>query len=328
MVFVQRLAKRSGVPLILLNCTYVNVFGVFSRVFRRSYSFERHQTSQKYPTHPHAKVDKFSSGSGDEICSRFRTECVSVGASTSEAFCNFELSIFYNSISVTCWLCSQDYCARFLLKNSIFAGHIRVMSDRMKSMRTLIRENLEALKTPGTWNHLTDQIGMFAYTGLTEEQCQYLIDRHHIYLLKSGRINVCGISPHNVDHVAKAIYLAVTSGDEGENVAQWVCVCIPRKYRKSTVLLMRKDCHKNVGSIGKLVRVKLARNLVTMMSDDCTHGTEWSFAYELKLVVVTSCWCTGKSWFGHIFWWSFAHWKRRTLATFCLVETAFANTGQ
>lgn len=72
-------------------------------------------------------------------------------------------------------------------------------------------DRVEALKTPGTWKHLTDQIGMFAYTGLTEKQCEFLIQQHHIYLLRSGRINVCGISPNNVDKVTKAFHEAVTT---------------------------------------------------------------------------------------------------------------------
>ena len=35
------------------------------------------------------------------------------------------------------------------------------------SMRAGLRSRLEGLKTPGTWNHITDQIGMFSYTGLS-----------------------------------------------------------------------------------------------------------------------------------------------------------------
>lgn len=31
------------------------------------------------------------------------------------------------------------------------------------------------------------------------------MDQHHIYLLKSGRINICGISTKNVDHVANGM---------------------------------------------------------------------------------------------------------------------------
>ena len=39
------------------------------------------------------------------------------------------------------------------------------MADRVIAMRTGLRERLEKLGTPGTWNHITDQIGMFSYTG-------------------------------------------------------------------------------------------------------------------------------------------------------------------
>lgn len=36
-------------------------------------------------------------------------------------------------------------------------------------MRVALRENLEKLKTPGKWEHITQQIGMFSYTGLTRQ---------------------------------------------------------------------------------------------------------------------------------------------------------------
>ncbi|ETO22642.1 glutamic-oxaloacetic transaminase 1, soluble (aspartate aminotransferase 1) [Reticulomyxa filosa] len=41
------------------------------------------------------------------------------------------------------------------------------MSGRIIKMRQLLRQHLEKLGTPGTWNHITDQIGMFSFTGLT-----------------------------------------------------------------------------------------------------------------------------------------------------------------
>ena len=31
-----------------------------------------------------------------------------------------------------------------------------------------LRQAIEAKGTPGTWNHVTDQIGMFTFTGLTK----------------------------------------------------------------------------------------------------------------------------------------------------------------
>jgi aspartate/tyrosine/aromatic aminotransferase len=41
------------------------------------------------------------------------------------------------------------------------------MSGRILEMRQLLRAALEARNCPGAWNHITDQIGMFSYTGLT-----------------------------------------------------------------------------------------------------------------------------------------------------------------
>lgn len=65
---------------------------------------------------------------------------------------------------------------------------------RIIKMRQALRDELERLKTPGTWNHITDQIGMFSYTGLTTKQCEILINKYHIYLLKSGRISMAGVN--------------------------------------------------------------------------------------------------------------------------------------
>lgn len=72
-------------------------------------------------------------------------------------------------------------------------------------MRKALRSELEKLGTPGTWNHITDQIGMFSYTGLSTKQCEILIDKYHIYLLKSGRISMAGVNGKNVKYLAQAI---------------------------------------------------------------------------------------------------------------------------
>ncbi|MFH4977826.1 hypothetical protein AB6A40_004535 [Gnathostoma spinigerum] len=82
---------------------------------------------------------------------------------------------------------------------------IKTMSSRIKSMRTALRENLEKLGTPGKWDHITKQIGLFSYLGLTPTQVAHLVEKHKIFLLKESRINVCGLNTHNVEYVAKAI---------------------------------------------------------------------------------------------------------------------------
>merc|ERR1711909_120650 len=77
--------------------------------------------------------------------------------------------------------------------------NIKTMAGRIIAMRKGLRDKLEALGTPGTWNHITDQIGMFSFTGLNPEMCQFLVNEKHIYLLKNGRISMCGVTPGNLD---------------------------------------------------------------------------------------------------------------------------------
>lgn len=89
-------------------------------------------------------------------------------------------------------------------------GELKFMAERIDGMRTALRGALEKRKVPGTWSHITNQIGMFSYTGLSVEQCERLTKEFHIYLLKSGRISMAGVNPGNVDYIADAI-LAVTS---------------------------------------------------------------------------------------------------------------------
>lgn len=88
--------------------------------------------------------------------------------------------------------------------------HIQLMSSRVIEMREALRAELVKLGTPGNWEHIIKQIGLFSYTGLTPRQAEHLIQEYHIYLLKSGRINICGLNPGNVHYVANAIHDAVT----------------------------------------------------------------------------------------------------------------------
>ncbi|PBC29766.1 aspartate aminotransferase, cytoplasmic [Apis cerana] len=85
-------------------------------------------------------------------------------------------------------------------------SHMITMSTRIKEMRMSLYEKLVQKGTPGVWDHITKQIGMFCYTGLTERQVECLINNYHIYMLRSGRINICGLNENNVDYVANAIY--------------------------------------------------------------------------------------------------------------------------
>ncbi|XP_076045134.1 aspartate aminotransferase, cytoplasmic-like [Oratosquilla oratoria] len=103
---------------------------------------------------------------------------------------------------------------RILSDDALFAewkGAIRTMSDRIKEMRAGLKERLIKLGTPGTWEHITDQFGMFSFTGLSAEQVKYLAEKYHVYMMSNGQVNICGLTTHNLDYVAKAIHDTVTS---------------------------------------------------------------------------------------------------------------------
>ena len=83
---------------------------------------------------------------------------------------------------------------------------IVTMSDRIISMRKSLRDTLEnKCKSSRPWKHITDQIGMFCFTGLTPEQCDKLMSQHSIYLTRNGRISIAGLNTGNVERVANAI---------------------------------------------------------------------------------------------------------------------------
>ena len=85
------------------------------------------------------------------------------------------------------------------------------MSMRIKDMRKELKEGLEKCGSTHNWDHLVQQIGMFAYTGLSKDMAVELRKKHHVYLLDSGRISVAGLNEFNVERVAKAFH-EVTKG--------------------------------------------------------------------------------------------------------------------
>ncbi|KAL8441539.1 hypothetical protein Emag_007082 [Eimeria magna] len=69
-------------------------------------------------------------------------------------------------------------------------SQLKCVAERIRRARELLRRGLEKKQTPGSWGHITDQIGMFSFTGLSRGQCELLISKWHIYLLKNGRISI------------------------------------------------------------------------------------------------------------------------------------------
>ena len=86
-----------------------------------------------------------------------------------------------------------------------------VVCRRMNDMRAALRGSLEKQGVPGDWSHITTQIGMFSFTGLTVKQSETMVSKHSIYMTKNGRISVCGITTKNVDYIAASIKDVVTN---------------------------------------------------------------------------------------------------------------------
>jgi len=88
---------------------------------------------------------------------------------------------------------------------ALWEDNLREMSGRIIDMRKALKGHLEKLDTPGNWDHITNQIGMFSFTGLTEKQVLKIREDAHVYMTKNGRISMAGLNTGNVEYVAKAI---------------------------------------------------------------------------------------------------------------------------
>nr|XP_023657131.1 aspartate aminotransferase, cytoplasmic-like [Paramormyrops kingsleyae] len=88
---------------------------------------------------------------------------------------------------------------------------IRGLAERCLLIREQLLEKLRLLGTPGRWDHLTQQGGLYCCTGLNAEQVRFLARKRHLYLLPDGCVNVTAINRQNLEYVAESIYLALTS---------------------------------------------------------------------------------------------------------------------
>jgi len=83
---------------------------------------------------------------------------------------------------------------------------IKTMAYRIIAMREELHAILtKDLKTPGNWDHIISQIGMFSFTGLNAAQSNAMIEKAHIYMTSNGRISMAGLNSKNVRYVAESL---------------------------------------------------------------------------------------------------------------------------
>jgi len=82
---------------------------------------------------------------------------------------------------------------------------LTAMCERMKAMRHALYDALQPRLPGRDLRYFVTQRGMFSYTGLSAAQVDQLRDQHAIYLVRSGRLCVTGLTPGNVARVAQAM---------------------------------------------------------------------------------------------------------------------------
>lgn len=90
-----------------------------------------------------------------------------------------------------------------------WVAEVQEMRERIKRMRVLLAQRLTAGLPGMSVDFLTEQHGMFSYTGLTAAEVDTLRDKHGIYLVRSGRMCVAGLNERNVQAVADALIVVL-----------------------------------------------------------------------------------------------------------------------
>ncbi|XP_053961623.1 aspartate aminotransferase, mitochondrial-like [Anastrepha ludens] len=89
---------------------------------------------------------------------------------------------------------------------AIWLKDVKTMADRIINIRAQLKGNLVKLGSSRSWDHITNQIGMFCYSGMTAENVERLSKEFSIYLTKDGRISMAGVTSKNVDYLAHAMH--------------------------------------------------------------------------------------------------------------------------
>jgi aromatic-amino-acid transaminase len=88
---------------------------------------------------------------------------------------------------------------------ALWEKELAAMRVRIKQMRTAIVEKLKAAGVKRDFAFITQQVGMFSYSGLTKDQMVRLRNEFGVYGIESGRICVAALNSKNIDYAAECI---------------------------------------------------------------------------------------------------------------------------
>ena len=84
-------------------------------------------------------------------------------------------------------------------------GELTEMRVRIKAMRQKLVDGLKAAGVQQDMSFITDQIGMFSYSGLSKDQMQRLRSEFGVYGTDAGRMCVAALNSKNIDYVCASI---------------------------------------------------------------------------------------------------------------------------
>jgi aromatic-amino-acid transaminase len=87
----------------------------------------------------------------------------------------------------------------------LWEEELAAMRVRIKQMRGALVEKLKAAGVQRDFSFITQQVGMFSYSGLSKEQMVRLRNEFGVYGIESGRICVAALNSKNIDYVAQCI---------------------------------------------------------------------------------------------------------------------------
>jgi len=84
-------------------------------------------------------------------------------------------------------------------------AEVAQMRDRIWQMRELFVAKLKEQGAQQDFSFITEQNGMFSFSGLNKDQVTRLKNEFAVYIVGSGRISVAGITSGNIDALCQAI---------------------------------------------------------------------------------------------------------------------------
>ncbi|MCC7299969.1 MAG: aspartate/tyrosine/aromatic aminotransferase [Verrucomicrobia bacterium] len=89
--------------------------------------------------------------------------------------------------------------------SKLWNSELDEMRSRIAGMRSALADGLTARGVPMDCSFMTKQKGMFSFSGLNKDQVNFLRSEKAIYIVGSGRINVAGLTPGNMNFVCDAV---------------------------------------------------------------------------------------------------------------------------